>query len=63
MVVFSVGKNSDGIIGLMGTTEAKNKPVKVDKATKVMFCLILLFLISSFVFSLVISNQYESIVK
>lgn len=63
MVLFSVGKNSDAIMGLMGTTESKNKPIKIDKATKVVFSILMIFLFSSFIYSLVISAQYASLIK
>lgn len=63
MVLFSVGKNSDAIMGLMGTTESKNKAIKIDKATKVVFSILMIFLFSSFIYSLVISAQYASLIK
>lgn len=63
VVLFSVGKNSDAIMGLMGTTESKNRSIKIDKATKVVFAIIMIFLSSSFIYSLVISAQYESLIK
>jgi len=63
MVVFSVGKNSDGIMGLMGTTEIKNKPLNFDKGTKLMFGLLVFFLIFSFAFSLIIASEHASLIK
>lgn len=63
MVVFSVGKTSDGIMGLMGTTEIKNKPIVFDKPTKVMFCMLVIFLVTSFAFSLMIAHDHASLIK
>jgi hypothetical protein len=63
MVVFSVGKTSDGIMGLMGTTEIKNKPIVFDKPTKVMFCMLVIFLVVSFAFSLMIAHDHASLIK
>lgn len=63
IVTMQVKKDSTGLAGLMGnSTNNKNKSSNIDKATKYMLFLVILFMISSFGVSYQKSQSHKSIV-